>query len=57
MANSDKIENLRLVLEREQGVTVSYGDAEEMSDAILDFYTLLSDNLHNQDNNKKIEAR
>jgi hypothetical protein len=37
----DRIENLRVILETEQGLPISYDEAQEVGETLLSFYEVL----------------
>jgi hypothetical protein len=44
---SEQIESLRLILEKEQGHSVSCDEATEVGDSLLSFFELLGDDTDN----------
>ena len=55
LVKDDRIESLRIILEREQHRSVTYSEAAEIGESLIDFFVVLADETHSSDESTDYE--
>ena len=45
-SHNDRTERLRLILEHEQGRPISYDEAQELGESLINFFEVLAEEVH-----------